>query len=137
MTRNGKSGVQIIPKMAQLPNTQVIALQRTPNFIYAPLRPTTLLGRDDGAPNPAYSDEDRKKFAEDPEHHCSYRRKPNHQINGAFKQFIKDSPTNKFVCDATRQQMTERLQNDPETLIPQWELGCRRITPAEGYLEPC
>ena len=34
--------------------------------------------------------------------------------------------------------MTAKLKNNPELcekLIPKWELGCRRITPGEGYLE--
>jgi hypothetical protein len=34
--------------------------------------------------------------------------------------------------------MAEKLQHDPELceqLIPKWGLGCRRITPGEGYLE--
>lgn len=34
--------------------------------------------------------------------------------------------------------MSNKLGNDPELcrkLIPEWELGCRRITPGEGYLE--
>jgi len=36
------------------------------------------------------------------------------------------------------EQMRGRLQHDPrlcEMLIPKWPLGCRRITPGEGYLE--
>lgn len=39
---------------------------------------------------------------------------------------------------AAAAQMSERLQHDPELcakLIPKWELGCRRITPGEGFLE--
>ena len=34
--------------------------------------------------------------------------------------------------------MAEKLEHDPELcpkLIPEWSLGCRRITPGEGYLE--
>lgn len=34
--------------------------------------------------------------------------------------------------------MKEKLKDNPnlcKTLIPDWPLGCRRITPAEGYLE--
>lgn len=34
--------------------------------------------------------------------------------------------------------MGEKLNHDPELcekLIPKWEIGCRRITPGEGYLE--
>lgn len=40
--------------------------------------------------------------------------------------------------DLAREQMTAKLQHDPDLckrLIPNWELGCRRITPGEGYLE--
>ena len=36
------------------------------------------------------------------------------------------------------EQMSKKLRYDPklcEKLIPTWELGCRRITPGEGYLE--
>ena len=36
------------------------------------------------------------------------------------------------------EQMAEKLGHDPElcaALIPKWELGCRRITPGEGFLE--
>jgi cation diffusion facilitator CzcD-associated flavoprotein CzcO len=34
--------------------------------------------------------------------------------------------------------MAEKLGHDPvlcDKLIPNWELGCRRVTPGEGYLE--
>jgi cation diffusion facilitator CzcD-associated flavoprotein CzcO len=37
-----------------------------------------------------------------------------------------------------QEQMRERLNHDPELcrmLIPDWALGCRRITPGDGYLE--
>lgn len=34
--------------------------------------------------------------------------------------------------------MAQRLNHDPDLvqkLIPDWEVGCRRITPGAGYLE--
>lgn len=34
--------------------------------------------------------------------------------------------------------MSSKLNHDPwlcERLIPKWELGCRRVTPGDGYLE--
>ena len=37
-----------------------------------------------------------------------------------------------------REQMAAKLNHDPELcskLIPDWEVGCRRITPGPGYLE--
>lgn len=42
------------------------------------------------------------------------------------------------MTEAARKQMAEKLNHDPELcakLIPEWGLGCRRITPGEGYLE--
>jgi cation diffusion facilitator CzcD-associated flavoprotein CzcO len=51
---------------------------------------------------------------------------------------VKDSPENRKESEAGRAQMAEKLNHDLDLctkLIPTWGLGCRRITPAEGYLE--
>lgn len=43
-----------------------------------------------------------------------------------------------MVTKRATEQMTQKLKGDPRlcaALIPDWPLGCRRITPAEGYLE--
>ena len=51
---------------------------------------------------------------------------------------MKGSELNRQIFDLARRQMMSKLKNDPELcerLIPKWELGCRRITPGEGYLE--
>lgn len=51
---------------------------------------------------------------------------------------MKDSPENKKNAETATAQMAEKLNHVPELcnkLIPKWELGCRRITPGEGYLE--
>ena len=81
---NGSSGVQIIPKLANLPSTTVITFQRSPNYVYTHLAPASLLGSEDLSPNPAYTEEDIKRFREDKEFHRNYRRKMIQQINSAF-----------------------------------------------------
>ena len=51
---------------------------------------------------------------------------------------MKGSPENRKVSESGRLQMAEKLHGDPDLcskLIPTWGVGCRRITPAEGYLE--
>lgn len=51
---------------------------------------------------------------------------------------MKDSPQSIEASHLAREQMAEKLRNDPrlcKMLIPDWSLGCRRITPGEGYLE--
>lgn len=50
---------------------------------------------------------------------------------------MKDSEANKEAMIAALEQMAEKLGHDPrlrKTLIPEWSLGCRRISPGEGYL---
>ncbi|KEF53532.1 uncharacterized protein A1O9_10507 [Exophiala aquamarina CBS 119918] len=136
---NGSSGVQIIPKLAELPKTKVIAFQRTPNYVSTPLPPGNLMGREgDVSNNPTFTEEDKKRFRDETEFHRDYRRRTIHQINSAFKMFLKGSTANEAITDAARKQMTMRLKNDADlcsNLIPDWGLGCRRITPGEGYLE--
>lgn len=51
---------------------------------------------------------------------------------------MKDSAENLENREFAAVQMAEKLNHDPELcekLIPKWELGCRRITPGDGYLE--
>lgn len=51
---------------------------------------------------------------------------------------MKGSAENLRVYEIAKKQMAEKLKHDPDLcvkLIPKWELGCRRITPGEGYLE--
>lgn len=51
---------------------------------------------------------------------------------------MKNSPENLENAKFAASQMAEKLNHSPELcekLIPTWELGCRRITPGEGYLE--
>ncbi|KIW29292.1 uncharacterized protein PV07_05117 [Cladophialophora immunda] len=135
---NGSSGVQIVPALARLPGTTVFSFQRSPNYVYTHLSPANLLGREDDSQNPPFTEEDKARFCEDKEFHRNYRRKIIHGINSSFKMFSKGSAENAAVTEAARRQMAEALHHDPELcakLIPEWGLGCRRITPGEGYLE--
>lgn len=48
------------------------------------------------------------------------------------------SELNKFLSNATEGLMRQRLSDNPhlmDKLIPQWEIGCRRLSPGDGYLE--
>ena len=94
---NGSSGVQIIPQLAKLPMTKVISFQRSPNYVHTHLAPAILLGRDDDSHNPAYTEEEKEHFRNDPKFHRKYRAKLIHQINAAFKMVRKCF----FRCQAT------------------------------------
>jgi hypothetical protein len=77
--------VQIVPKLANLEGTKVISFQRSPNYVYTRLAPAHLLGRDDNSLNPAYTEDEKKRFREDRDFHREYRRKLIHGSNSMFK----------------------------------------------------
>ncbi|OQV09345.1 hypothetical protein CLAIMM_13475 [Cladophialophora immunda] len=135
---NGSSGVQIIPQLAGLDKTNIISFQRSPNFVYTPFTPAALLGRDDPSQNPEYSDAEKKEFVGASNTHRDYRKKIIHLINAGFPRYVKGSALNMEASKAAQEQMKASLKHDPDLcakLIPEWSLGCRRITPGEGYLE--
>ncbi|EXJ68959.1 uncharacterized protein A1O5_07891 [Cladophialophora psammophila CBS 110553] len=136
---NGSSGVQIVPQMAKLPGTTVTNFCRGPSWIYYRVPPSQHLGKSGKTGNnPPYSEEEKRAFRENPEKMRNHRRDMIGRTNKAFRMFIKDSAMNKEAMELARAQMSERLGHDPrlcEMLIPKWSLGCRRITPGEGYLE--
>jgi cation diffusion facilitator CzcD-associated flavoprotein CzcO len=61
-----------------------------------------------------------------------------HGMNRGFRLFSKGSEQNAKSTKATEERMRKALNYDEELcrrLIPDWTLGCRRLTPGEGYLE--
>ncbi|KAH8695160.1 hypothetical protein BGW36DRAFT_453017 [Talaromyces proteolyticus] len=135
---NGSSGIQILPQMAKLEGTHVTSFQRGPTWVVSTMSPASLLGKDDSANNPEYTDEEKRNFRENPAHHNKYRKQIIHKINDSFKMFVKNSQLNLDVLHLAQTQMAEKLNHDTELcekLIPKFEVGCRRITPGEGYLE--
>jgi hypothetical protein len=66
-----------------------------------------------------------------------YRKKVERGLNGQFGIFLKGTKTNTDTRNYMLQQMKEKL-NHPgleEKLVPEWAVGCRRLTPGVNYLE--
>jgi len=99
------------------------------------------LGKGDKPPNAQYyfSEEEKRKFRDDPEFHLQYRKKLESAVNNLFEMFLKDSETSQDAEKAMRAEMNRRIgeghEDLKEKLIPSWPPGCRRITPGDGYLE--
>lgn len=66
-----------------------------------------------------------------------YRKDIERGLNGQFGIFLKNTKPNNDTHAYMLQQMKEKLHNQylEERLIPQWSVGCRRMTPGVGYLE--
>ena len=82
---NGSSGIQILPQLAKLPGTKVTSFQRGPTWVVSTMSPASLLGKDDPAYNPEYTDEEKQAFLQEPQKHHQYRKKIIHSINDSFK----------------------------------------------------
>ncbi|KAH0847215.1 hypothetical protein AYO21_02604 [Fonsecaea monophora] len=86
-----------------------------------------------------YTEEDKKKFREDPQALLEYRRKLESSVNNLFDMFIAGSETSQWAEKLMREEMHRRIgpghEELKEKLIPKWAPGCRRITPGDGYLE--
>ncbi|KIW96289.1 uncharacterized protein Z519_03358 [Cladophialophora bantiana CBS 173.52] len=130
----GSSAIQVVPTIQPIVKS-LISFTRSPTWI-APQFAGQMAS--DGRAT-TYTEEEKQKFLEDPEHLRKYRQEIDHLINARFPNFYKNSPAQKAAREIVEKQMRERLAKmDPELrekLIPDFEVGCRRVTPGEGYLE--
>jgi cation diffusion facilitator CzcD-associated flavoprotein CzcO len=131
---NGSSGIQIVPEVAKVA-TRCVNFVREGTWISAPFAEEL-----SGAPgtNRKYTQEEKDDFRRDPKKLRDHRHKLAHAFNHFYEALIKGSAANQQARDTTKIMMTDRLKAKPEMLeklVPDWDLGCRRLTPGHGYLE--
>ncbi|KAK7205720.1 hypothetical protein BZA70DRAFT_266842 [Myxozyma melibiosi] len=130
---NGSSAIQIMPVIAK-EASYVANLIRNPTWVstgYAAHLSRT--GR-----NFKYTEEEKRRFREDPAHFLEYRHRMEHEFNKFFYALFNDSPEQQAVHEQFTEIMRQRLNYDEELcarLIPDWKVGCRRLTPGDNYLE--
>jgi len=84
-----------------------------------------------------FNQEEREKFASNPNHLLKFRRLLEHNTNKIFPLFLANSSTQQQSREVFESSMQDALK-DPmleEQLIPKWAVGCRRLTPGVGYIE--
>ncbi|KAK4939724.1 hypothetical protein LTR10_020008 [Elasticomyces elasticus] len=162
---NGSSAIQILPQMAKLTGTQIVSFQRGTTWITQSLGEVLAGSQGEPEPqdqeevngdvgvdmadvgesdeeigsnfNPRYTRNDKRRFR-DAEKHKQYRKMLQNGMNKGFRIFRKGSVQNSKSTEVTIARMRAALNNNEELcqkLIPDWTLGCRRLTPGEGYLE--
>lgn len=88
--------------------------------------------------NTVYPPDMIAKFNSDPDHLREYRRMLTEKMCQIFNMFNRDHPVQKMAFENNTASMKRRLGNREdlaELLIPDYPVGCRRTTPATGYLE--
>ncbi|KAL5590061.1 hypothetical protein FOVSG1_011928 [Fusarium oxysporum f. sp. vasinfectum] len=129
----GSSALQIVPTIQPIVSKLI-------NFIRSPTWITAEYGQ-------AFATEGREtKFTEaqinafktDKAAFLEYRRKLLDGSTKAFNLYYKDTDMQKQAFQANKRLMHERLKGNKEIcsrLIPDFEVGCRRVSPGHGYLE--
>ncbi|KAI5857328.1 FAD/NAD(P)-binding domain-containing protein [Durotheca rogersii] len=130
---SGASGIQLVPQLQPIVS-KLVSFNRSPNWI-APQFAGQLAehGRDT-----VYTADQKEEWRNHPEKLRDYRRVVEHTMNAHFPSFYKYSEAQKADRAAVAESMRKRLNNDSilcKKLIPNFELGCRRVTPGNGYLE--
>ncbi|KAL2007466.1 hypothetical protein VTN00DRAFT_8904 [Thermoascus crustaceus] len=132
---NGSSGIQCVSAMHSKVS-KLVNYVRNPTWISI----NYCADKTKDGHNFAYTEEEKRRFREDPKAHFALRKDLEHSINGFFYGMIRDHPLQIGLTAISKQQMEERMKNLPDTsiakrMIPEFRPGCRRLTPGDGYLE--
>ncbi|KXT11742.1 hypothetical protein AC579_5027 [Pseudocercospora musae] len=130
---NGSSAVQILPQM-QPAAKSIDTYIRTPTWII----PNFLAEFTPEGKNFSYSEEQKQRWRAKPEELKEMRQSLEHALNASFLMFYKDGGHAKWVKETFGKIMREKLGEETELarrLVPEWPVGCRRITPGENYLD--
>jgi cation diffusion facilitator CzcD-associated flavoprotein CzcO len=133
---NGSTGIQIVPAM-QPDVKELIHLIRSPTWVTpgAASRYPSLRG---GNMPETFSEEHKTLFREDPDKYLAFRKAVEIEINAKFRMLVTGAEeATRARLDASN-SMIQLLRDSPhliDKLIPDFPVGCRRITPGVGYLE--
>ncbi|KAI0973585.1 hypothetical protein F4678DRAFT_405099 [Xylaria arbuscula] len=135
---NGASGQQLVPNIIN-DVTHIDHYVRSKTWV-APIYAGNLFSAQAGQPGgPKYSDEERKRYHDDPAAYLEHRRKLELEFHKSHRGVdVIGSQANENLRKRIVETMLERLDGDEEWLarvIPDYAPGCKRLTPGPGYLE--
>lgn len=123
---NGSSGIQVLPTI-QPHVRKVTTFIREPTYV-SPVQ---------GLEQHVFTPQELHDFANTPGTLLQYRKQIEAGLNGQFSLFLKGTKTQDDTRAYMIAQMKQKLNSKflEDKLIPDWSLGCRRLTPGVGYLE--
>lgn len=126
LIENSSSGIQVLPTI-QPHVKKVTTFIREPTYV-SPVQ---------GLEQHAFTPQELHDFAHKPGALLEYRKQVETGLNGQFSLFLKNTTTQNDTRAYMVEQMKQKLNNKflEEKLIPDWSLGCRRLTPGVNYLE--
>jgi len=141
----GSTSVQIVPQLQKI-CIKVDVFMRSPTWISPPFGAGVLTKelvkgaeQNPGDRQYKFTEEDKKRFHEDPEYHLDFRKRIEAEVNGLFGMYRENSALSEQFRQVITDEMNRRMGDGHEELrkfiIPKWAPGCRRISPGDGYLE--
>lgn len=136
---NGASGQQILPNI--LPQVaHVDHYVRSKTYVSPTFRRGQLEASADHPGAHTYTEEEKQRFHEDPAAYLSYRKELDKGHYGALNNRFAElgSEDNQKVRESLLKTMLDRVHGNEEwlaRLTPDYSPGCKRLTPAPGYLE--
>lgn len=133
---SGSSAIQIIPNLQKLPGAKLSCFIRSKTWISPPFGQA--IQDELGMDSIEFSEEQRKRFREEPEHFHDFRMKIEAGGNEIHALTIKGTEMQKGAKKDFEESMKERLKKKPDYydwIKPDFAPGCRRLTPGPGFLE--
>ncbi|KAL2022759.1 hypothetical protein VTK56DRAFT_4575 [Thermocarpiscus australiensis] len=142
---NGSTGIQVLPEL-QPGAKKLYHIFRTPTWVLPPrIQAWKVMGQAGGILSKIqmdmqenFSQETIDDFNSDPGFYHEFVKKIEGEVNNAFPIVLKNSPVQAFARSKVKEYMTAMLGGNDElckALIPDFPLGCRRMTPGHGYLQ--
>ena len=134
---NGSTGIQLVPAM-QRHVKQLIHFVRSPTWVTpgAASRYPSLIG---GKIPEFFGEEQKEQFRNDPKGYLAFRSQVEKEINSKFRMLVSGSERAAAAMKSAHDSMMQLLGPDgakyADKVIPEFPVGCRRITPGVGYLE--
>ncbi|KAL4993015.1 cyclohexanone monooxygenase [Aspergillus recurvatus] len=143
----GSSGVQIVPELARGASSLAVFVRSTqwivPPAAWQDLRVFPDEPEKSALPAPAgkhfYTEHEKALFRSNPERFLEYRKAVDGVMQERFPIFLRHHPQREASIAMVKELLKDRLGADRDDLIelftPAFSPGCRRPTPAEGFLE--
>ncbi|KAK2002732.1 FAD/NAD(P)-binding domain-containing protein [Colletotrichum falcatum] len=134
----GSSGIQIMPEM-QKKAKHVTNFMRSKTWVSSTFAAEFMEKFDcpKGSSNHTFTAQERERF-KDADYYRQVRRDLERGLNSAHKVTEQNQPIQEYARKMTEEAMREKLKARPdiaEKLIPDFPIGCKRLTPGPGYLE--
>jgi cation diffusion facilitator CzcD-associated flavoprotein CzcO len=141
----GSTSIQIIPQLQKICK-KVVVFMRSSTYISPPFGTGALsatlaqdLTKDVAVRQYEFTDEQKRKFKDDPDYHLEFRKTIEAEICALWQAYRQNSDLNNGFRKVIVDEMHRRIGPGHEKLkahiIPKWSPGCRRISPGDGYLE--